>query len=65
MDFLATSLFVTLFFQPFLLKMFELMFFIHLFFAGGMYGVPPLMDRYGLGLPIATAAMVIHIGVSF
>lgn len=24
---------------------------------GGMYGVPPLMDRYGLGLPLGHAAM--------
>ncbi|KAG9449380.1 hypothetical protein H6P81_009345 [Aristolochia fimbriata] len=25
--------------------------------AGGMYGLPPLVDRYGLGLPVAHAAM--------
>ena len=27
-------------------------------FSGGIYGMPPLVDRYGLGLPIAHAAMV-------
>lgn len=26
--------------------------------SGGMYGMPPLMDRYGLGLPMGHAAMV-------
>lgn len=26
--------------------------------TGGMYGVPPLMDRYGLALPMAPSAMV-------
>ncbi|KAF2286485.1 hypothetical protein GH714_017293 [Hevea brasiliensis] len=25
---------------------------------GGMYGMPPLMDRYGLGMPMGPAAMV-------
>ena len=27
-------------------------------FSGGMYGMPPLVDRYGLGLPMGHAAMV-------
>ena len=27
-------------------------------FSGGMYGLPPLVDRYGLGLPMGHAAMV-------
>lgn len=27
-------------------------------FSGGMYGMPPLMDRYGLGMPIGPATMV-------
>ncbi|XP_077216513.1 ranBP2-type zinc finger protein At1g67325-like isoform X2 [Tasmannia lanceolata] len=31
--------------------------------AGGMYGIPPLMDRYGLGLPMGQAAMGARPGV--
>ncbi|KAF8389508.1 hypothetical protein HHK36_026203 [Tetracentron sinense] len=31
--------------------------------TGGMYGMPPLMDRYGLGLPMGHAAMGARPGV--
>jgi len=33
-------------------------FFISCPFSGGIYGIPPLMDRYGLGMPMGPGAMV-------
>lgn len=40
--------------------MFELMISYSL---GGMYGMPPMVDRYGLGIPMGHGAMVSYLQV--